>query len=146
MSEKKNIAATRCLFEEVFSGGDLDALDSLIANNIKLHDPSAKNFKGGIEAFRDREEMYTHAFPNKTLTIDEIYGSSDTVTVRWTAKGTHDRDLPGVPSTGKKFTVTGTSLFKYKNGKIIEIWQNWDEFGLLNQLGALSAKSYAAQR
>ena len=146
MSEKKNIAAVRRLFDEVFTGGDLGVIDILIASNIKLHDPSAKNFKKGLEGFKQREEMYTHAFPGKTATIDEIFSSSNTVTVRWTVTATHERDLPGIPATGKDISITGTSIFLLKGGKVCEIWQNWDELGMLAQLGVYSTSAYAGQR
>jgi len=146
MSEKKNLAAVRRLFDEVLSGGDLSVLDSLIASNLKLYDPSAKNFAGGLEGFKKREEMYDYAFPSKTVEIDEIFSSGDTVSVRWTVTGTHDRDLTGIPATGNDITVTGTSIFLLKGGKITEIWQNWDELGMLAQLGVYSTSAYAGQR
>lgn len=146
MSEKKNLEIVRQLYNEVFTGSDTSVLDSLVAPSVKLHDPSAKNFKQGIEGFKLREEMYAHAFPSKKATIDEIFTGKDTVSVKWTVTGTHDRDLPGIPATGKKITVTGTSIFRLKNGKITEIWANWDELGMLSQLGLNQVSAYAGQR
>jgi len=146
MSAKTNMEIVRRLFEEVYTGGDSSLIESLVASNVKLHDPAAKNFKQGIEGFKLREEMYTNAFPSKKATIDQIFAAEDTVSVRWTVTGTHDRDLPGIPATGKNVTVTGTSIFRLKDDKVTEIWQNWDELGMLSQIGIGQASAYAGQR
>jgi len=146
MSAKKNLEVVRRLFDEVYTGGDASVIDILIAPSVKLYDPSAKNFKQGLEGFKLREEMYTHAFPSKKAKIDEIFTGDDTVSVSWTVTGTHDRDLPGIPATGKNITITGTSIFRLKNGKVTEIYQNWDELGMLSQIGLNKASAYAGQR
>jgi len=146
MSEKKNIAIVRRLFDEVFTGGNISLLDTIIDSNVKLHDPSSSQFQGGLKGFKQREEVYAYAFPSKTLVIDELFSSGDTVAVRWNATGTHERELPGIPATGKDITITGTSIFLLKGGKVVEIYQNWDELGMLSQLGAYSTSAYAGQR
>jgi hypothetical protein len=33
--------------------------------------------------------------------------------------------------------VTGISIDRWQNGKIVESWVNWDALGLLQQLGAV---------
>ncbi len=146
MSEKKNIQLVEKLYNELFSSGDLSLADSLIDRNCQFNCPSAAHFKTGLAGFKKHEEMYAHAFPSKTVTIEEIFGSGDNVAVRWHVVATHERDLPGIPATGKSIDLTGTSLYRIKNGKITEIFQNWDELGMLTQLGVVSTKAYASQR
>jgi predicted ester cyclase len=43
----------------------------------------------------------------------------------------------GIPATGKLVTVTGTDIFRIAGGKIVELWQHWDQLGLLQQLGVI---------
>ncbi len=146
MSEKEDIAAAKRLYNEVFTGGDTSILDTIALNNLTLHDPTAKGFKGGLQAFKEREAMYSRAFPDKKATIDELISTEDKVIVRWTVKGTHKNELPGIPSTQKSINVTGISILKFKNGKIVEIWANWDYLGLLSQLGIQVPKALAGVR
>lgn len=126
------------LFDEVYTKGNLAVLKEICSPKIKLHDPAAPNFKGGIEELKERETMYKNAFPNKELKIDELLmAGDDKVIVRWTCKGTHKGELQGMAPTNKNFQITGISIYKLENGKITEIWQNWDRLGLLEQLGEI---------
>jgi predicted ester cyclase len=58
------------------------------------------------------------------------------VVTRFTATGTHKAELFGMPATGKKATVTGITITRYdSNGKSAEVWSNFDQLGMLQQLG-----------
>ena len=54
---------------------------------------------------------------------------------RWTGRGTHAGDLMGIAPTGKQVTVTGISIQRIANGKIMEEWSTYDMLGMLQQLG-----------
>jgi len=60
----------------------------------------------------------------------------------WTSTMTHKGDFLGFPATGKKATITGTSIQRISNGKIVEGWDNWDQLGLLVQIGAVPAAHF----
>ncbi|HWJ32200.1 MAG TPA: ester cyclase, partial [Gaiellaceae bacterium] len=87
---------------------------------------------GAARAYRD-------AFPDLRLTAEQTIAQGDHVAVRWTARGTHQGELFGIPATGKEAIVTGISFDRWANGKIVESWTNWDTLGLLQQLGAVPA-------
>jgi predicted ester cyclase len=57
--------------------------------------------------------------------------------LRWSMTGTHGGELMGVPSTGRPIDVTGFDLFRVEEGKLAELWQNWDQLGLMQQIGAV---------
>jgi predicted ester cyclase len=46
--------------------------------------------------------MYVAAIPDLRVTIDEMVAEGDRVAARWTAEGTHQGELLGVPPTGKR--------------------------------------------
>ena len=46
----------------------------------------------------------------------------------------------GVPATGARTRVTGISIYRVANGKVVEEWTEFDGLGLLEQLGVLSAQ------
>jgi predicted ester cyclase len=44
-------------------------------------------------------------------------------------------DLNGLAPTGRQFTISGISVARFTNGKMVEGWVNWDALGMLQQLG-----------
>ena len=69
--------------------------------------------------------------------IDEQLAEGDLVASRWTGRGTHQGELMGIPPTGKQVTVSGITISRVKNGKVVEEWSNWDTLGMLQQLGVV---------
>ena len=51
------------------------------------------------------------------------------MTTRWSARGTHQGDLMGMPATGKQATVTGITLDQIVDGRVVESRTNWDTLG-----------------
>jgi predicted ester cyclase len=87
--------------------------------------------------------MYLSAFPDGAITVDDQIAEGDTVATRWTGRGTHQGELMGIPPTGKQVTVAGLSYTKFKSGKMVESWANWDTLGMLQQIGAVPATATA---
>jgi predicted ester cyclase len=77
------------------------------------------------------------------MTIDQQIADGDYVVSRWTATGTHEGKLTGISATGKQATITGITIDRIKSGQIAESGENWDTFGLLQQLGAIPAPAAA---
>jgi steroid delta-isomerase-like uncharacterized protein len=83
--------------------------------------------------------VYRNAFPDVHFTIDEQIAEGDKVVTRWTGHGTHKGELAGIPATGKSATVTGMGVDRIVNGKIVESWGIFDQFGMMQQLGVIPA-------
>ena len=81
------------------------------------------------------------AFPDRTVTIEDVMAEGDKVVVRYTMKGTHKGTFRGIPGTGKKFTQGGISIYRIKDGKILESWTMNDNLGLMQQIGAIPTGS-----
>src|SRR4029453_3920357 len=147
MSES-NKTVVRRLFEEVWNKGYLPVADELFAQNYSHHDSSAPDFGGGPESEKKRATLYRTAFPDVRLTIEDIIAEGETVTARWSCKGTHKGNLSGIAPTGKQVTITGISVVRFTNGKMAEGWVNWDALGLMQQLGVVAelGKAKAATR
>ncbi|HVD58831.1 MAG TPA: ester cyclase, partial [Thermoleophilaceae bacterium] len=65
------------------------------------------------------------------------------VATRWTARGTHDGDLMDIAPTGKQAKVSGLTISRLANGKVIEDYTNWDAFGMMQQLGVVPELAHA---
>ena len=145
----KNVV--RRLFEEVWNKGSMPVADELIASTYVHHDSSTPDAGRGPDSEKKRVTLFRTAFPDLRLTIEDIIAEGENVTVRWTGRGTHKGDLNGIAPTGKPFTISGMSIARIANGKLIEGWVNWDALSLMQQLGAAvpelgRAKAVAATR
>jgi len=56
---------------------------------------------------------------------------------RWISEGTHEGVLQGIAPTGREITSSGISISVIANSRIVEERVNWDNFGLMKQLGAI---------
>lgn len=147
MSTQENISIVRKLFA-LFDKNDtnkMNAFDEMVAPNVQIHDPAIKDAKGGLQAFKQAESSYMKAFPNKTTKIDNIFAADDQVVVHWTVTGTQKGQFNNIAPTNKNFKITGISIYKLNNKKVVEMWQVWDRMGLLEQLGEMRIAHAAAR-
>jgi steroid delta-isomerase-like uncharacterized protein len=128
---------SRRIFEEVWNQKNVDAVDGLMASNYLHHDPNEPTPVSGIAGYKQFIAKYMTAFPDLRFTLDDSIVDGQNVVTRWTVAGTHQGDLPGIPKTGKRITLTGTTIARVENGKFVESWNHWDALGMLQQLGVL---------
>jgi steroid delta-isomerase-like uncharacterized protein len=138
MSEQ-NKAVVRRLIGEVWNGGHLDLIDELVAEDHVDHDPASAAGPGGREGVRGFVESYRTAFPDTHIELGELIAEGDLVAAPWTATGTHNGELMGIPASGKSVTITGIGVDRVVDGKVVESWSNWDSLGLMTQIGAIPA-------
>jgi predicted ester cyclase len=67
----------------------------------------------------------------------QMIEEDDLIATRWVATMTHLGDQLGVPATGRRVTVTGMTIVRLRDGKIVEAWNNYDQLSLMKQIGAL---------
>jgi steroid delta-isomerase-like uncharacterized protein len=143
-----NKSVVRRLFEDVWNKGSMPVADELFAPTYAHHDSSTPDFGRGPESEKKRANLYRTAFPDVRFTIEDLIAEGETVTARWSCRGTHKGDLNGIAATGKQFNITGVSNARFTNGKMVEGWVNWDALGLMQQLGVVpelgKAKAVAA--
>ena len=91
----------------------------------------------GIDAFKAYYNNYLTGFSDAEFNIVDVFGQGDKVVKHWSFKGTHDGDFFGIPPTGKKIDLIGTTLVLMKDGKIIQEQDFFDNYSLLSQLGLI---------
>jgi steroid delta-isomerase-like uncharacterized protein len=141
---QENSALIRRWFEEVWNNGRMAAIDEMASPDVIGHGQAQHDTVIGREQFRTFAADFRSAFPDLKVTIDYIIEQGDKVVARWTATMTHKGNFLGFAPTGKKATITGTSIQRISGGKIVEGWDNWDQLGLLVQIGAVPAAHFVA--
>jgi steroid delta-isomerase-like uncharacterized protein len=130
---------SRRLLEETFNEGNIELIDQLVAPDAVNHDPATPaqmRELRGPEVFKATVSMYRAAFPDVRITVDDVIAADDKVVLRWHSEGTHRGELEGLAPTGARASVTGIGIDRWKDGKVVEAWTEWDNLGLARQLGA----------
>jgi predicted ester cyclase len=131
--------ASRQLLEQSFNHGNFDLADQFVAPDAVNHDPGEPpelRALRGPEVLKRTVNMYRTAFPDVQITVDDVIAAGDKVALRWHSEGTHRGELTGLAPTGARGSVTGISIDRWKDGKVVETWTEWDNLGLARQLGA----------
>jgi predicted ester cyclase len=81
--------------------------------------------------------MFYGAFPDLYHTIEEPIAETDTVAVRFTLHGTHTHGFMDIPATGKSIRVSAIAMLKFKDGKVVALHGQFDQLGMLQQLGVI---------
>jgi steroid delta-isomerase-like uncharacterized protein len=136
LSAEKNKALVRRIFEEVWQEGNVDAIDEYYAADVVNHG-APPDLPPSREGFKVYAGMLTSAFPDADITIEDQVAEGDRVVTRWSSKGIHTGEFFGIPATGKQVTVTGIVIERIAGGKVAEIWAEFDQMGLMQQLGVV---------
>jgi steroid delta-isomerase-like uncharacterized protein len=136
MSSEQNKTIVRRFVEEPWKG-NLDIVDELTARDYIGHDPANPEPLRGPEGVKEFISTYRAAFPDARITVEQQLAEGDLVATRWTGRGTHEGELMGIEPTGKQVTVSGLTLSRLVDGKVVEEFQNWDTFGMMRQLDAI---------
>lgn len=134
MANEQNEAVARKGFD-AFSSGDLSIVDEITAAGAVGHDPALPEDTHGPEGTKQVIQMYRAAFSDLSFTIEDCFSDGDLVCIRWSSSGTNDGELMGMPATGKHVENSGISIDKIEDGKIVESWIQWDNAGLMRDLG-----------
>jgi steroid delta-isomerase-like uncharacterized protein len=139
MPVEENIQLMQRWFREVWNEGKAQTIYDLIAPDAVAIGRAGRDVMHGPAAFEAFYKGIRSAFPDIHVDVDDAFGAGDKVAVRWVATMTHRGDGLGIPATGKLVRVTGITIARILNGQVIEGWDNWDQLGMLEQVGAYSA-------
>jgi predicted ester cyclase len=136
MPTDDNKTLVRRFYEEM-DRGNLEALDTLVAEDYLDHSPSpfaglAPERDGLKQAFK----IFLEATPGFHR-IEEQIAEGDKVVTRLTYYGKHERDLPEAPRTGNYIKVTSITIHRIANRKLVETWAEKDLLRFMIQIGVL---------
>ena len=94
--------------------------------------------KPGAEGVKARLKTLRGAFPDIRFVLESLVAEGALVAARYHWEGTHKGDLPRASRRrGGRIVVRGMDFYRFADGRIVEHWDNVDEFGMLSQLGDL---------
>jgi len=120
---------------EVVQEGNTGLADQILTPDVLIHVNGQES--RGVDAAKQLATALKTAFPDIRITHDEVIVSGDRVAIRWTSDQTHGGDYFGTPASGKRIHIEGLDLFHIRDGKIAEMWIEFDNLGILQQMGAI---------
>jgi steroid delta-isomerase-like uncharacterized protein len=136
MAADENIQLMRRWFQEVWNEGRIQTVYELLSP-----DAVATGQRGAEKEIRGPEEFVKFvreirgAFPDIKVNVEDVFGAGDKVVLRWSAVMTHTGDALGLPASGQTVRSRGITIARIVDGKIVEGWDNWDQLGMLEQIG-----------
>lgn len=134
MSLEENKTLARRLVEEGFCKGGNDILDKILADDVVLRNP----FHGdicGLEAVKQVMTASSSIFPDMRNIVNDLIAEGDRVAVRATGSATHKGEWMGLAATNKSLEWEVIAIVRIADGKIVDLWQQWDRLTLFEQLG-----------
>ena len=134
----QNIAVVK-KYPEVWSSGNLEELNKIIAPNFAGHFIGGFEYKG-IDGAKKWVLETRNAFPDWKEELIDIIVQDNKVVTRHHSIGTHLGTWDGIDSTGNKVDIYEVEIYRLEKGKIVEQWGFWDEINLKKQMVAKSSQ------
>ena len=132
--QDKNKEIARTFFEEVLGQGHLERYAESHSKDFVAHGDHDASLEEDMAAAKEER----HVMPDVKVRVNQMLAERDLVAVYWTAWGTNTYPGMGLPGTGKKISVDGMTIFRFKAGKICEEWSVWDMLSVMRQAGVVS--------
>lgn len=112
---------------EVWRNNNVDELDALMDPNFLRHADSATS-ANGVEEMKKVIREFNASLSNMKLVSEEEIFIENKFAGRWSVTATHT-------STGLSVTQWGNNIIHFKDGKIVEEWDGFDNLPFIEQLG-----------
>jgi predicted ester cyclase len=139
VSVEENKAKARRLQEEAVGKGNVEVFRELVAPHfVDRNWPVPAMPEDAIGLFGRMLAMSRAAMPDLDLTVDLVFGEGDLVCLRFHWEGTHTGAVPTFPPpTGKRITQNGIAIYRFEDGKVVEMWHNQADLQLMQQFGVV---------
>jgi predicted ester cyclase len=125
----ENIKIYTAVWDKIFNGRDIEQVNEKnFATDVLLLNQKETVRAQGIEGFKKAFNSYLLQFSDIKFTFIDVWGHGDKLVKHWNFKGTHT-------ATGKSMDLSGVTLVKMKDGKIIEEQDFDDNLWYNQQLG-----------
>jgi predicted ester cyclase len=126
----------RWLVEDVWNKGDFRLGDRMFTGQVVLH-YRGRDIPLTAESGVRIVQMWREGFPDFHFKLEDMIVQGNKVALRIPFTGTNLGKFQGQEPTGKKVSVSETLIIRIEDGKIAEMWEDCDEYGMRIQLGRI---------
>ncbi len=120
-----------------WSSGDVEQVVSLFTDDCVYEDVTFGLVNRGPAELETFARGAFEAFPDFKVQLTSRFVAGRWAGAEWTMSGTHGGDLPGLPATGKSFSIRGATIFELQGSKIRRNSDYWDMATFLKQVGLM---------
>lgn len=123
--------------KDVWTDGKVEAVDQYLSDTYYIHNDPGDPWDGqklSIEGFKDRLIQSRAMAPDQVFCVKKMIEEGDEIAAAWTWSGTHLGDIPGIPATGRKITMSGLTIYEFNRGRLSGHWQVADRLSVFQQL------------
>ena len=132
--EEQNKELVKRIFEGL-NERNADIYQELYAPDYAWYFPSNNSKPLSREEEHGFVKILWDAFPDINWSIEELIAKDDRIIARFIARGTHTGEFQGIPATGNKIESSGSWIARIENGKVVEVREDADLLGMLQQIG-----------
>jgi len=132
--------------QEAWNQNRLDDLDQYFALDFKANsnDPSGAP---GLAGAKTAHGVMNQRMSDRNVQIPELIEEGDRVVTRNRATGKHTgQPWMGAPADGKAYEIESWSIYRFRDGKIVEHWGLNDAMRLMMQIGGQLPQPATASR
>jgi predicted ester cyclase len=130
--------------QDAWNENRLDDLDQYFADDFKANSNMGTAGPGLVGA-KASHRMNSQVFSDRKVEIIDLIEEGDRVVLRNRATGKHTGgSWMGAPGDGKAYDIESWSIYRFRDGKIVEHWGLNDGTRLIMQLGGQLPQSTAA--
>jgi steroid delta-isomerase-like uncharacterized protein len=120
-------------YYKMWNDWDMDIIPEILDEKITFRGSLGQE-KRGREGLKEYIEYIRDSFPDFRNEIELIIDEKNKSFAKLRYNGTHKGKIFGVEPTNKKIAYSGTAVFTFEKGKIMDVWVLGDVYGLLQQL------------
>ena len=129
---EKDLEMYKYVWSRFFEGDTAIVSDKYFSDDVVV--VTAEGNLVGVEAVKNFYLNYFLGFSDVEFTIVDAFGQGDKIVKYWNFKGTHTGNFFGIPASGNKLDLSGTTLVSIKDWKISRAQDFFDMMSMLNQL------------
>ena len=127
-------ALVRAFISDAWNKGDFSNLAQQLAPVVSLH-IGGRDILLGVDDMIAFVLRFRTAFADFQWTVDEAVAQGATVAMRTTFSGTMTGPFDGHPPNGSRMKVSFQLFCHVRDGRICELWEEYDMAGMRRQLG-----------
>jgi len=119
-------------FEEIWNQRRPEVIPELLHPDARGHMEGQEVH--GQEEFRLVVDEILGALPDLHITVEDILADDRAAVVRWQFQATHTGHGLGLAPTNRRVICSGMTWFEFRDGKVIEGWDRWNQAAFVHQL------------
>ncbi|HXG57880.1 MAG TPA: ester cyclase [Thermoanaerobaculia bacterium] len=126
----RNKALLAKFYEEVWNRDQFDFADEVFADDYVRHDPRGGNPPPGPRGQKLIAQSFRKGCPDCVMKVTRLVAEDDIVVGQWRITGTS--------ASGQKIDFVGVNIARFRDGRIVEIWNHRDDLAYMQQMGRVT--------